>query len=405
MGDWIIENPENISSAEIVVGIPSRNEADSIAFPTEQSSLGLTTYFKGKKAVIVNCDNFSTDGTKDAFFSAPCEVPRMYLSTPEGVAGKGNNFMNLFKLVTELDAKAVVVVDADLKSITPKWIKNLGEPLFDDFGYVTPIYLRHKYDGTITNNIAYPLTRALYGRRVRQPIGGDFGFSGDLAKLYTEDDTWNENIALFGIDIWMTTLAMHSKQPITQAFLGRPKIHRAKDPASSLGPMFRQVVGTIFRMAEKFDSFWMEVKNSRPTAIFGFGLGETEMPPPVNVSVDGLYKNFRDGVEEFSGDWEKALGQETFAKLSEVADLGFDHFELPIELWAHILYDMMVAHRNRVMDPDQLLNSLAPLYFGRTLSFVKATEGMAMQQAEEYIDEQCIGFEREKPYLLDRWGS
>ena len=101
---------------------------------------------------------------------------RYIMSTPPGVRGKGNNFQNLFRKVVELGAEAVVVVDADLKSITPQWIKHLGEPLFNEFGYVAPLYVRHKYDGTITNSIAYPLTRALYGRRVRQPIGGDFGF-------------------------------------------------------------------------------------------------------------------------------------------------------------------------------------------------------------------------------------
>jgi hypothetical protein len=43
--------------------------------------------------------------------------------------------------------------------------------LEQDYQYVTPIYSRHKYDGTITNNIVYNLTRALYGKRIRQPIG------------------------------------------------------------------------------------------------------------------------------------------------------------------------------------------------------------------------------------------
>ncbi|MDF1555770.1 MAG: hypothetical protein P1P84_22035 [Deferrisomatales bacterium] len=405
MADWILENPDGITRVDMVVGIPSKNEADAIAFPTEQASLGLTQYFGDKKVVIVNCDNASTDGTKEAFFAAPCQVPRVYVSTPAGVAGKGNNFHNLFRLVRDLKAQAAVVVDADLKSITPRWIKNLGEPLFSDFGYVTPLYMRHKYDGTITNNIAYPLTRALYGRRVRQPIGGDFGFSGELAEYYLEHETWSESIALFGIDAWMTTLAMYHRKPITQAFLGRPKIHRAKDPAASLGPMFRQVVGTMFALMEPFQQFWKEVRHSRPTSIFGFGLGETEMPPPVNVDVGALYHKLHDGAAEFGDQWKEALAPATYAKLQEVLDLEASHFEFPIPLWAHCLFDMAVAYRDRIMSNTVLMDSLAPLYFGRTLSFVRSTEGMAMAQAEEYIEEQCLAFEAAKPYLLQRWGA
>ncbi len=405
MADWILENPENVSDAEFVVGIPSYNEADSIAFPVEQAALGIKEFFGDRKCVIVNCDNASTDGTKEAFFGARCDVPRMYVSTPPGVKGKGNNFRNLFRLVQDLGAQAVVVVDADLKSITPKWIKALGEPLFDDFGFVAPLYLRHKYDGTITNNIAYPLTRCLYGRRVRQPIGGDFGFSGELATFYLNHETWNEDVAQFGIDIWMTTLAMYHRRPITQAFLGRPKIHRPKDPAASLGPMFRQVVGTMFHLMEAFAPFWKEVKRSRPTAIYGFGLGETEMPPPVHVDVDALYRKFREGAERYDAVWKEAFTPETYAKLQEVRGMEAAHFEFPIPLWAHVLFDTAVAHKNRVVPRNDLLDALAPLYFGRTLSFVRSTEGMALQQAEEYIEEQCLAFEEAKPYLVERWGA
>jgi len=404
MFDWIIDNPDNVTEADIIVGIPSRNEADTIAFPTEQASLGLTRYFPDKKAVIVNCDNFSTDGTKEAFFQAPCQVPRVYLSTPEGVLGKGNNFRNLFRLICDLKAEAVVVVDADLESITPRWIKNLGEPIFGDYGYVTPIYLRHKYDGTITNNIAYPMSRALYGRRVRQPIGGDFGFSGELAKFYLEHDSWSDATAHFGIDIWMTTLAMYFRKPITQAFLGRPKIHRAKDPASSLGPMFREVVGTLFNLQATLYDFWKDVHRSKPTAIFGFGLGESDEPPPVSVNTGALFSKLHDGYKKYSDLWREAMTEETFSKLEEVLAAEEKRFELPPVLWAHILFDMSVAYRDRLTDTDTLMESLAPLYFGRTLSFVKSTMEMGLGQAEEYIEEQCHCFEREKPYLLKRWG-
>ncbi len=404
MADWIVDNPEGVTGAEIVVGIPSRHEADAIAFPTEQAGLGLAQYFPGRQAVVVNCDNASEDGTREAFFGAPCPVPRLYVSTPPGVTGKGNNLKNLFRLVRELGAKAAVVVDADLRSITPRWIKSLGEPLFDDFGYVAPLYLRHKYDGTVTNTIAYPLTRCLYGRRVRQPIGGDFGFSGELARHFLENVTWDEDVAHFGIDLWMTTLAMVHRQPITQAFLERPKIHRPKDPAAELGGMFRQVVGTAFRLMEAYAPFWRGVRWSRPTAIYGFGPGDAE-PPPVQVDGEALYRKLREGAESQGAVWREAFSSVTYRKLEEVLDLGSAHFEFPAGLWAQVLFDAAVARRDRILPGDQLLDALAPLYYGQTLSFVRATEGMGLQQAEEYVEGQCQSFEEAKPYLVERWGA
>jgi len=319
-------NQENIEKADLVVCIPSYNEADSISYPTKMASEGLVRYFPDKSCVIINSDNNSPDNTKQAFLDTPTEVPKIYISTPPGIKGKGNNFKNLFQKVVDLEAEAVVVVDADLKSITPEWIRHLAEPLFSDFSYVAPLYVRHKYDGTITNGIAYPLSRALYGRRVRQPIGGDFGFSGDLAQVYLKSSIWDEAIANFGIDIWMTTLALNEGIQICQSFMGRPKIHRAKDPGADLGPMFRQVVGTIFSMTKHFESFWINVKYSKPTAIYGFGLGEVEMPPKVEVDTEKLFQKFHDGFGQYKEIWERVLSNDVYKKLLEIKDKKFLKF-------------------------------------------------------------------------------
>jgi len=396
-------NPENIKKAEMVVCIPSYNEADSISYPVTQADKGLTTYFKGTDAVIINCDNNSPDHTRDVFLETPTQAPKIYLSTEPGIKGKGNNFRNLFQKVVELKAKAVVVVDADLKSITPEWIRHLGEPLFQGFSYVAPLYVRHKYDGTITNGIAYPMTRALYGRRVRQPIGGDFGFAGKLAKVYLASRTWNDAVANFGIDIWMTTLAMNQKVQICQAFMGRPKIHRTKDPGSDLGPMFRQVVGTIFAMMKEFESFWLKVKYSRPTAIYGFGLGEVEMPPKVNVNTENLLHQFHNGFAQYSDIWKLVLTSDVYRKLTEIKGLREIEFNFPTDLWARVLFDTAVSYGACGVDPDEMMNSLIPLYFGRTLSFVKSSRKMSIKQAEEAIEKDCETFKMTKPYLLQRW--
>lgn len=396
-------NRENIRVAEIVVCIPSYNEADSISYPTTQADKGLVKYFRGNSSVIINCDNNSPDDTREVFLSTPTETPKMYLSTAPGVKGKGNNFRNLFRKVIDLKARSVVVVDADLKSITPEWIKHLCEPLFNGFSYVAPLYVRHKYDGTITNGIAYPLTRSLYGRRVRQPIGGDFGFSGKLGRVYLEGKGWDMAVANFGIDIWMTTLAINQRVQICQSFMGRPKIHRTKDPGAQLGPMFREVVGTIFSLMGPFESFWTKVKYSRPTAIYGFGLGEVEMPPKVQVDQENLLHKFKSGFGQYSEMWESVLAGGVYKKLLEIRDMKEREFDFPTYLWARVLFDMAVAYRDRVMDRDGMMDSLIPLYFGRTLSFVKRTRRMSIKQAEEAIEDDCMTFEKAKPYLLQRW--
>ncbi|HEY6973890.1 MAG TPA: glycosyltransferase, partial [Nitrospiraceae bacterium] len=182
-----------IGSTDILVGIPSYNNAGTVGHVVQAVSAGLAKYFPDRRAVLVNSDGGSSDKTRDIVASTVIDHNHLFISdqqsvlhriiTPyHGIPGKGSAFRTIFEIARQLNAKACAVVDADLRSIAPEWIELLLRPLLDEgYDYVAPYYLRHKYDGTITNSLAYPLTRALYGQRIRQPIGGEFGFSGSLA--------------------------------------------------------------------------------------------------------------------------------------------------------------------------------------------------------------------------------
>ena len=52
-----------------------------------------------------------------------------------------------------------------------------------------------------------------------------------------------------------------------------------------------------------------------------------------------------------------------------------------------------------------MMDSLIPLYFGKTLGFVKKTKRMSILLAEEAIEEDCVTFEMTKPYLIKRWNG
>ena len=132
------ENPGEITRADVVVGIPSANEVESIARTTEQVDKGLTRYFPDLKCAIVNSDNHSADGTREAFFSAPANTPRLYISTEPGFSGKGRNIRNFFEKARQLNPKALIIIEADIKNISPVWIRNLGAPILKGAGIRLP---------------------------------------------------------------------------------------------------------------------------------------------------------------------------------------------------------------------------------------------------------------------------
>ncbi len=409
---------KEINEADVVIGIPSCNNADTISRVIKAAELGIAKYYPKYKGVILISEGGDVEKTrevinalhdktyfKNAFISPPENETIILATKYRGQSGKGTAIKAIFEACDLLNVKAGCMLDSDLRSISPEWIELLLTPIVkNDFGFVTPYYSRHKYDGTITNMIAYPLTWSLYGRRVRQPIGGDFGFSAELVRSLLSKDVWGTDIARFGIDIWMTTVAICENYKICQSYMG-VKIHDDKDPGKDLSSMFKEVVGTIFGLMDIYQEKWLQVKGSRPTAIFGF---EAEFSPkPINVDIVNLIDQFKEGAKQFLPVWEKILNTDNYQKILEVEKLDNSHFELPIELWIRSLFDFATAHKNQTdgLSAAEIIEALVPIYYAMIASFVSKTHNLDSHQAEEVINQQCAVFEKMKDYLNNRWSS
>ena len=395
---------EKIKNVDIVVGIPSYNNDSTISNVVKTVSKGLSRYFPDSKALIMVGDGGSTDDTREETLSVQVEPWIEKLVTIyRGIPGKGSALRAIFEAAEHLGARICVVCDADIRSITPEWIRNLIMPIYEeDYQFVVPYYERYKYDGTITNNIVYNLTRTLYGLRVRQPIGGDFAFSRKAIKFYNDQEVWETDVAKFGIDIWLTTTAIVQGFRICQTRLGT-KIHDVKDPSESLGPMFQQVVTTLFVLMEQNYEYWKDIKESKPVPILG-EVAHTK-PEVFDINLDNLVEYFKTGFNHFGALWENILEKENFEKLKEIAAFNTDNFSFPTELWCKILYDIAVTFHNWKRNRVKLINMMTPLYFARIAGFVNKTKDMTNEEAEEVVEEQAEKFENTKDYLLQKWSE
>jgi glycosyltransferase involved in cell wall biosynthesis len=393
---------EEIERADILVGIPCYNNQGTIDHVIQMVSHGLFNHYKDLRAVIMVADGGSTDDTREVakeFQVKPWQ--EKLVSMYRGPGGKGSAFRSIFEAAKRLKVKACMVVDSDLRSITSDWVKYLLEPIVErDYEYVSPIYSRYKYDGTITNNIVYNLTRALYGLRIRQPIGGDFAFVGELAAHYIERDVWETDVARYGIDIWMTTHAISHNLRICQSNLG-VKIHDAKDPAESLGPMFRQVVHTLFVLMEQNEAAWKSVKGSRSVPIFG--LDKFMEPEPIEVNLERLVNEYKTGFRQFKGLYRDIFCPDCYEELKKCAAMAKTRFVMPEKTWVMILYETAATFHRWTDNRTQLVNLVTPLYLGRVASFINQTKKMNSSQAEEVVERQAQVFEEHKDYLIQLW--
>jgi len=234
---------------DIIVGIPTLNERDCIANTVKKMDKGLIKYFPNYRSLIVNIDSKSTDRTGSIFLSTPTKVKKILLVDNSILRGKGRNIFLLLKLSKRLGAKYMIIIDADITTITEEWPKLFLDPIIHrKADFVAPIYTRNRYEGNTTNHFCFPILYAWFGKQLNQPIGGDFGMNNHFVD-YVLKQRKSKNTFLYGIDIFLSTHALGANFKITEVYLGR-KIH--KPSFGKIITMFKQVSVTMLIILSQY---------------------------------------------------------------------------------------------------------------------------------------------------------
>ncbi len=385
-----------MSSVDLIVGIPSYNEADTIGGVVRAVDCGLERYFPHLKSLIVNVDNNSPDNTKEAFLSIETKHKKEYISTPEGVKGKGYNLRNLFTLALEKGAKAVAVIDGDIQSITPEWVRDLASPVLNDGrDFVTPLYTRHQFDGTLTNHICYPVVFGLLSTDIRQPIGGEFAFSPAMIKYWLSRE-WKGSFYRYGIDIFMTVSAVLGGFKVGQVYLGS-KVHKASAP--KLGQMFEEVVDTLFTLLMDHKDKW--INKTVEDIVIPPSSGEKRLEEPQELSIDirDLKRKCHESFEENKETLKELLDPYSFVRIQEMIEM--DYYDLDLLLWTQLFYTLLYTYDQEEGERKRIINALKPLYLARSISFDYSTWKYNIRFVETEVRRQALLFSTQKSYL---WG-
>lgn len=404
--EHVIKLVEKLRDVDIIIGIPSYNNEATIGKVISSFGEGLKKYYPDFKCLIANADGESQDRTVEMVEKSRVPKGIEKVSTYyKGPKGKGSALRTIFEIARRLEAKVCVVSDADTRSITPEWTYALVNPVLClGYGYVTPYYSRDKHDATITNALVYPTIRALYGLRIRQPIGGDFAFSNGVLQVFSRKIYWEKYpyISRFGVDVWMTTTAMNEGFRVCQTVLGS-KIHDVKDPGKDLSPMFTQVVGTMFDLMKYYEFRWRNVIGSIQGYIFGkFKFAEVEK---ISVNFDELIQKFCAGYEKYKNIWKTLFDKDTYLEFKRVLNsCPMEDLVISVELWAKIVYEFACAYNFiRPEEKELVLQSMIPFYFIRTASFIKEAMLFSDEIADAVVEGNAGVFERLKDYLVARW--
>jgi glucosylglycerate synthase len=404
----------NVGEVDILVGLPTHNNAKTVDSIVHTIRTGILRGFPRERAVIINADGGSRDGTPELITGVSIDdvrrgssvyalrtlhaISTQYASTPQsGVA-----LRTILAAAELLRAKACVVISPESENITPEWISNLLRPVYyDGFDLVSPTYRRHKFDGLLMTNLLYPMVRALYGVRIREAYMPEFGFSGRLGSQFLGQNRWNEGIGEDGIELRLTLAAVTGGLRICQSFLG--KKNPVERHAADLVPVLRQSVGVLFSALEPDFQVWSGVSGSQevPTN----GSDQELVLDPLRVNRKRLREMFVRGVSELESVFQSILSPFTLAELKRIAGVDEEEFRYPAELWVKTIYEFAAAYQKSVINRDHIIQALAPLFRGRVFTFVVENRSGSANDVANNIEGLCLEFERLKPYLLEMWKS
>jgi hypothetical protein len=414
LSDDFIRELINVGEVDLVVGVPTYNDAGTVGQVVQAVRAGLLRYFPRARAVIINADGGSRDGTQelvraasisDVNLSADVHALRTLhsISTQyENGPASGVALHTILAAADLLQAKACAVVSPESTMIEAEWIERLLAPVMrDSKDMVLPVYRRHKFDGLLIRNLIYPLTRAVYGCKVREPYPSDFAFSGALGSNFLAQDIWTQEQGRSGTELWLAISAVAARSKIAQSFLGTKA--RPENAPTDLVKAMRESAGTLFGSMEAFSASWTAALE--PLEAPCQGCKEVVSLEPLRLNRKRLYQMFAFGMSELEPVFLSILTPETHSELRRLAALPEDKFAYPTDIWARTVYEFAAAYHRAVIGRDHVVQALVPLFRGRAVTFLTENRDASAEQVESNIESLCQTFERERPYLIDSWNG
>ena len=299
-----------------------------------------------------------------------------------------------------LQANAVVVLDPDAGDLTPERVASFAAPLQDaGVDLLTPSHPRPADAGLLVTQLARPLTGAIYGRDLREPLVPEFGASARFARHCAQRD-FDVNRTRWSTHYWIAAEALSRRFTIRQVPLGkrRTPVARARP---GLPVLFQQVLTSIFASIEATSGAW----RAEPAV--------DEDPPPETgeeaiasgaPDTTGLLDTFASDVRNLNEILRRILSPD----LHHALDAAASHDgggRLPATLWADLVGEFLIAYHHRVMLPEHIVQALLPLYIARTGTFLLEHAASPPAAVETAVHKLCESFQQIRPRVVERWAN
>jgi glucosylglycerate synthase len=404
-----LEQLERIASADLAIGILDgvcQEEGNGAGAVTREALMELPQP-RAPLRVMVVCNN-GTHGAASpeaevpgdghapivSFCSLPLPGPG---ETPQQTISRA--YQRVFAVGGKLGVRGCAVIASRPQTVAREWIHRLVQPVVDlGFDLVAPCYTRNKMEGLLNRSILSPLHRALYGQRVQNPMGPDFGLSGKLLQQVLGHDPVRRRAERNALALLASAAACGGFE-VCETHLG-VRTQRPTD-WENLSSLLAEILGSTFLEMEERAVHWQSIRGSKPVP--EFGAPEPPSPDPGAVDVHGMIESFHLGTQNLQDVWGLVLPPTTLMELRRLARLPQDLFRLPDPLWVRIVYDFALGHRLRTISRDHLLRSMTPLYLGWIASHSLEMQAAGTAEVESRSELLAKAYEDNKSYLVSRW--
>jgi hypothetical protein len=413
LGDDFLRQLMSVGEVDLLVAIPTYNNAGTVAQTIQAIENSYQQNFVRDRVVILNVDGGSTDHTTDTILSMNGKKSAAHrgitslrtvhrVTTQYGRSpSQGMALRTILAAADLLRARSCAIVSPATTNLDPSWIANLLRPAYrQDFAFVAPLYSRTKFQGLLARNLLYPMSRAVFGLRIREMYSDEWGFSGRLATQCLNQNLWGEEAVRNRPEAWMAVTAICSGMKCCQSFLG-PKAPPPPGSGPDIVETIRQTVGNLFWCFETFQEHWMDRTGTE--AVPTFGSDHELLPEDAPASQEKSFELFRTGVKELDTILSSILRPDTLAQIRSIAGAEAGKFRFEPELWVRMMYEFAASYHRSVIARDHILQALVPLYRGHLYSFLLEHRGSSVEEMEADSEALCVEFERQKPYLIERW--
>lgn len=403
----------NVGEVDILVGVPTYNNAKTIEPAIQAIQAGILRAFPRERAVIINADGGSTDGTPELVTGASISDSRRTfngytLRTLHSIStqyapspSSGIALQTILSAAELLRAKACAVISPDSVNVEAEWITKLLDPVYKEkYDFVAPLYRRNRFEGVLLTNLVYPMTRAMFGKKVREPYASEFSFSGNLGGRFLAQHDWRQEFDQPDPRMDLTISALAGDYRVYQTFLGdKSQDRQTRDLVQAM----RQTIGVVFASLQPNLAVWSSRNGAQPVP--GNGSEHELVLDPLRVNRKQLKQMFSAGVADLESVLSAILKESTLTSLKQIAALGEDEMRYPADLWVKTVYEFAASYNKPVMSRDHIVQALAPLYRGRMFTFLVENRNGSAEDVENNIESLCLEFERGKPYLLELWNG